>query len=205
MSLLVAASTAGWAGRSEASPAVARDASPSCTEAAFALASHSYVVSFNDCSPGSRTWKAAKSFQKSNGLFPDGIVGPVTWAVLVKAADASAQAARIEPPNLTGCAEVHWFMDLVGLPHTLDFIPPRESGCDNTQTSYGGGCCVGWFQIAIANKNAPGYRAGFAFCGVATKDDMRGDSYEQKLAQVCVAKVLYDVWQAGGSSDPWRL
>lgn len=183
---------------------------PTCAETEFVLKSFGYAVGVVGVCDA-RTTKAVVNFQQASGLVPDGLVGPITWAAMTAATERGRASPGTPAPSepgavsgLSGCAEMYAFMDLVGLPHSMDAIGRRESGCKNGVTSPTS-CCGGWFQIHILNRNGPGYRAGFIRCGVDSKDDYTGDSYAQKLASVCVAKVLWDVWQAGGSANPWRL
>ena len=130
------------------------------------------------------------------------------------------------PEGLSGCAEADWYTADAGLP--FDAVPGagesgaggfdsqpqsgvpfasygiafREASCDNSAHT---SCCYGYFQIHIGNRTAPGYRDGFIRCGVFSKWDFWGDLPQQKKANACVAKVLYDVWVAGGSDWPWVL
>jgi peptidoglycan hydrolase-like protein with peptidoglycan-binding domain len=144
-----------------------------------------------DGSYGPRTARAVAHFQRANGLRVDSIAGPVTTARLDAAAEGTQPAvrgtqqpavtSRYAPEGWTGCLEMEFYRRTVGLPDSMD--------------------AIGYFQIHTGNFTAPGYRAGIAACGVSQRSDILGNSPEQKLANACVAKVLYDV--SGG--QPWRL
>lgn len=173
-------------------------------EAQFLLVSHGYVGVATDGKFGSKTDKAVRHFQRSNGLTVDGIVGSETWGVLDGPATASAPAVRQTPraPAFDDpCAEMSFYRQQAGLPEQFDAIGYRESRCRNDVTSRTG-CCFGWLQLYLASHlRSPGYRDGVAACGVTQVADIRGNSDAQKRAQMCVAKVLYDV----SGMSPWRL
>lgn len=80
----------------------------------------------------------------------------------------------------------------------------RESNCNNgVRTS----CCFGYFQIAIGNRTAAGYKAAgvFQWCGVDRASDFYGQSPLAKQKQVCVASGLYQYHLANGPYPfyPW--
>lgn len=168
--------------------------------AQFILKAQGFVLPV-DGKFGARTDKVVKAFQRFNGLEVDGIVGPATWEALESAVRMTLPTPPPpSPPALTGCAEMEFLRAEVGLPSAMDAIGWRESNCRNDVTSRTG-CCVGYFQIHTGNFTAPGYRAGIAACGVDERSDILGNSIEQKRANACVAKVLYDV----SGMSPWRL
>lgn len=53
------------------------------TEAQHHLAAHGYDPGPSDGIFGGQTEAAARAFQRSAGLVPDGIIGPLTWAALI--------------------------------------------------------------------------------------------------------------------------
>lgn len=153
---------------------------------------------------GPQTNKAVRHWQKVNGLTVDGIVGPITNATFAK---RGAQIQVTQPPSppggLSGCDEMEWFRRDVGLPDIFDSIGWRESNCQNDArpTLPAASCCRGWWAIHKSNIRAPGYKAGAAACGITTESDYYGNSFEQKRASACFAKVLYDV----SGLTPWAV
>lgn len=71
---------------------------PTATEIQVALRNADFYSGAIDGKIGAKTKKAIAAFQKSNGLTPDGKVGPKTWSVLSKylnskpASEASSSA-----------------------------------------------------------------------------------------------------------------
>ena len=142
------------------------------------LASHGYSVTV-DGTFGPQTEKAVRHWQKVNGLFVDGVPGPVTMASLQTSIDgpvtANSPAVRINPPPSRGlnglqfapeefdnCQEMVFYMNQAGLPDRFDDSGRhqqwvrsdgfgwRESKCTNTVTSFTG-CCVGYWQNYISS------------------------------------------------------
>lgn len=158
--------------------------------------------------------KAIRHWQKVNGLQVDGIVGPITLSSLGLSGPATATvpAVRHVPPGPAvappappqtapgdACAEMQQYRIAAGLPEQFDAIGYRESRCLN---AVGNSCCFGWLQLYLAShQRSPGYRDGVLACGVTQVADIRGNSDAQKRAQMCVAKVLYDV----SGMSPWSL
>lgn len=161
-----------------------------------------------DGSFGAQTEKAVRHYQRANRLVVDGIVGPATQASLSGAVRVAPPTDPGPPANLSGCAEMRWFMAKGGLPDDpFTYYGMRESGCDNAAKPSipAAACCRGWFAIHKGNITAPGYKAGAAACGIRTEADYYGTSAEQKTASVCFAKVLWDYYQANGGPNPWRM
>ena len=179
---------------------------------------------------GPQTEAAVRHWQRANGLLVDGIVGPITSASLQQAVRVSPPAPPVPiidsspsssdiPEFLNDCDEMNYFRKLVGLPEQFSDQPRtgpksswgwgwRESNCKNDAPPSipEAACCRGYWAIHKSNITAPGYRAGAAACGIKTEWDYYGDSYEQKLASACFAKVLWDWYVTHpGSANPWRL
>jgi peptidoglycan hydrolase-like protein with peptidoglycan-binding domain len=67
------------------------DTGPGVKQIQTALVGHGYKVG-TDGQFGAQTAAAVVDFQKKNGLTPDGVVGPATWAKLQAAPSASSTA-----------------------------------------------------------------------------------------------------------------
>jgi peptidoglycan hydrolase-like protein with peptidoglycan-binding domain len=142
------------------------------------LSSHGYSLSV-DGNYGPQTQRAVRHWQKSNGLYVDGVPGPVTMQSLRNSitgpADVSQTAKRLNPPRAVGlngldfappgldaCAEMVWYMREAGLPERFgdagrhsnwvrsDGFGWRESKCNNSVVSRTG-CCVGYWQNYISS------------------------------------------------------
>lgn len=140
--------------------------------------------------------QSIRHWREAPRIVADGINTPAT---------VSVQAVRVDPPTTTtptfedNCSEMSWYRAQAGLPEAFDRIGYRESRCRNDVTSRTG-CCFGWLQIYLASSmRAPGYRDGVSACGVDSVSDIRGDSESVKRAQMCVAKVMFDV----SGMRPW--
>lgn len=152
---------------------------------------------------GKQTDKAVRHWQKVNGLTVDGIVGPITSATLAKRGTQIQVTQPPSPPGgLSGCDEMAWYREQVGLPDIFDSIGFRESRCQNDARPSlpAASCCRGWWAIHRGNIRAPGYAAGAAACGITSERDYYGTSPGQKRASACFAKVLYDV----SGMTPWE-
>jgi hypothetical protein len=70
-------------------------------EVQYVLASHGYVLAV-DGWYGQQTERAVRHWQRANGLLPDGVVGPITWASIMSSAPATVEdrpaSARPVPP-----------------------------------------------------------------------------------------------------------
>ncbi len=155
---------------------------------------------------GRHTQRTVARFQAVYGLKVTGKANPPTVRALGR-----VLAAQI--PTFTDlCVEMNWHRERVGLPYRFadygrhqtwvasDGLGWREAKCRNDLTS-STGCCVGWWQLNIGlflrdHRMAPRLHA----CGVWSKWDALGTSFDAKSRQACAAKALYDV--AGLS--PWR-
>lgn len=168
-----------------------------------------------------------KATLKSMGLNSTGGAIATAPAVRLTPPDPPPPPSPFAPPGLTGCAEADWYIANAGLPSGpipgagrggaggFDSQPQdgpfaergivfRESDCMNTAAN---SCCKGWLQVAASNLHASEYGPLIvASCGVVTADTLYGPSPQQKLNNVCVAKVMYDYWLAHpGQPWPWRL
>lgn len=183
------------------------------------LASHGYSVTVDGVF-GPQTEKAVRHWQKVNGLFVDGIPGPVTMRSLQQSifgpATASQPAKRLNPPapqglngnsfapgGLSNCDEMSFYRQQAGLPERFEALGWRESNCLNTVTSRTG-CCVGYWQNYISShlSGQSQYRGPIINeCQVNERSDILGDSPLQKQKQACVTKVVYDI----SGYSPWSL
>lgn len=187
------------------------------------LSSHGYALEV-DGDYGPQTQRAVRHWQRVNQLVVDGIPGPVTMQSLRNSIDAPATAQngakRLNPPpsqfapdGLDACAEMVWYMDQAGLPERFgdsgrhsnwvrsDGFGWRESKCNNNALSRTG-CCGGYWQNYLSShlSTQSKYRNRIINeCGVNSMSDIRGDSPQQKRAQACVTKVVYDI----SGLSPW--
>lgn len=181
------------------------------------LSSHGYSLSV-DGNYGPQTQRAVRLWQKSNGLYVDGIPGPVTLQSLRSSitgpANASQVAQRLNPPEPVGinglpfappgldaCGEMVWYMQQAGLPGRFEQLGWRESNCLNTVTSRTG-CCFGYWQNYLSShlSKASQYRERIINeCGVTGRTDILGDSPLQKQKQACVTRVVFDI----SGYSPW--
>lgn len=177
-------------------------------EVQMILSHHGYSLSI-DGVYGRQTIKAVKHWQKVNGLFVDGVVGPVTLSSLRQSIDGPADgplvpAKRLNPPVpqfSDPCEEMSFYRQQAGLPERFDAIGFRESRCNNTVTSRTG-CCFGYWQNYLSSHLRASYRERIVNeCGVTQVSDIRGDSPQQKQRQACVTKVVYDI----SGFSPWAL
>lgn len=174
------------------------DTGQEVVEVQYLLRSHGYVLAV-DGRYGAQTAKAVRHFQKSSGLLPDSIAGPITMAAL-----GGAPATRVPagpPPGSSPCQRMDWWIDHVGLPDDFHRIGRRESGplCDNAAAN---ACCFGWFQnFFTSHMRSPGYLPGIRACGIDSLDDVWGANPRAEAGQACMTKALYDV----SGLRPWRL
>lgn len=107
----------------------------------------------------------------------------------------------LNPDRLTGCAEMDWYRQYVGLPEVFNGLGWRESNCRNDVRTF---CCYGYWQEYISLWLSPksSYRTRLIDdCGISGVAAIYGLSDRQKLAQACAAKVVYE--QSGLA--PWRI
>ena len=110
------------------------------------------------------------------------------------------QPVLYAPAGLTGCNEMMWYRIDAGLPPVFDRIGYRESRCRNENTVRTS-CCYGYWQLAIAlHLKTPATRNAYHQCGVDSVDDINSDTPQNKKAQACATKVLY---QRNGLG-PWK-
>lgn len=181
------------------------DTGPLVLEVQTLLAGYGYTVA-TDSDFGPQTERGVKSWQRSNGLQIDGIVGPITLASLRGATRINnahsvggLNGLGFAPDALTGCDEMRFYRQQAGLPDAFDGIGWRESNCKNYVTSRTG-CCVGYLQLHYINWRDHRTINGLAACD-ATWENVKGDTPKAKQRQMCAAKVLYDVV----GMQPWRL
>ena len=129
------------------------------TDVQTILAGHSYTITI-DGDYGGQTARVVESFQRSSGLLPDAIVGPVTWAALdsvrpaVRLGNAQPVTPTRPPLGIGGDCDT-WRPRIEAGPIPWDWakrIADRESGCwhpdwvhgvDSDDHSHGG------FQVNI--------------------------------------------------------
>lgn len=153
-----------------------------------------------------RAERAIRAWQRSNGLTPDGLVGPKVLGSLGLVATASVPAVRTTPPPAPApagdvCTEMSVYREAAGLPEVFDAIGFRESRCHN---EVGNACCHGYWANYLSShlSSRSQYRQRIIDeCGVSTVADIRGTSDAQKRASACVTFV---VWSISGMS-PWGL
>jgi peptidoglycan hydrolase-like protein with peptidoglycan-binding domain len=183
------------------------------TEVQTLLKGYGYTVVV-DGTFGAQTEKAVRSWQKSNGLLVDGIVGPATLASLRAAKrlnNATQVTPTLPPPMTTGlnglpfapaglsnCAEMSFYRQQAGLPEKFDALGWRESNCrneDGVHTS----CCWGYWQLH-QNHVRSGYAKRWREeCQIDSYQDFNSDNAIDKQRQACGAFVLYDM----SGYSPW--
>lgn len=185
-------------------------------EAQFILRSQGWVLPV-DGHFGARTLKVVKAFQRVNGLFPDGLIGSVTWGALEQAVRVEVPAPQpsnarglhglpFAPDGLDLCEEMNFYRVQAGLPDRFDAIGYRESRCQNDakSTTAIGVCCVGFWANYISShlSSQSAYRPFIiAFCGVTGRADIYGPDPLQKQKSACVTKVVFDI----SGYSPWTL
>jgi Putative peptidoglycan binding domain/HNH endonuclease len=192
------------------------DVGPAVAEVQTILAGFGYSV-VTDSRFGPQTEKAVRSWQRSNGLTVDGIVGNQTLDSLRSARRIGNQmqvTPTVPPPptglnglpfapeDLSGCAEATFYRKQAGLPDAFDALIWRESGCKNTVTSPTG-CCRGWLQLDI-NLHLRDYQIGPLYrdnCQVFAIADAFGSNPLAKQKHMCAARQLFDV----KGYRPWAL
>ena len=111
-----------------------------------------------------------------------------------------APPKELNPEGLTGCAEMDWYINYVGLPSVFHGLGWRESNCKNDVRTY---CCYGYWQeyISLWLSNKSAYRDALVnSCSISGVNSIYGLSDKQKLAQACAAKVVYNI----SGLTPWR-
>lgn len=212
-------------------PVAAVSVAPASVRAAqLVLRSYGYGLAVDGVA-GPQTARAIMHWQRANGLPPTGIIDAATLDSLNLApavaerlappapppvAEAGLNGLPFAPDGLDLCAEMNFYRVQAGLPDRFSDQPRtpavafrdqgwgwRESGCHN---DVGNSCCVGYWGLGTGNFTAPGYRDRIRNdCHISVRSDIKGTAPLAKQKQACMAKVLYDVWQAGGSANPWRL
>jgi len=107
----------------------------------------------------------------------------------------------LNPERLTGCDEMSYYRQRVGLPIVFDSLGYRESNCRNDVNTY---CCWGYLQVYISLWLSPKstYREGLInVCGIHGVSDIFGLSDKQKFANMCAVKIAYDI----SGLAPWKI
>lgn len=175
---------------------------------------------------GSETWGSLTSAVKTPVAVKPGrkhaseVTTPATTPVDVPAvggAPAQPTTPRVSgqyaPDGLSGCEEMNWYRINAGLPERFgdgghhqvwtrsDGFGWRESKCQNNALS-SNGCCGGYWQEYITShlSGQSQYRGRIIDeCGVNSMSDIRGETPQQKWAQACVTKIVYDI----SGESPW--
>lgn len=183
------------------------DTGPAVVEVQTILDGFGYTVII-DGRYGPQTEKAVRSWQRSNGLRVDGVVGPVTLDSLRRAVRmgnahtvTGVGGRGFAPDGLTGCDEMRFYREQWGLPAEFDRIGWRESNC-RQELGVHTSCCWGWLQLSLAlhlrdHRLVEPYHA----CGIFAREDADGPEPIEKQRHMCAVKVLYDLL----GYQPWRL
>lgn len=166
---------------------------------------------------GPQTEKAVRSWQRSNGLTVDGIVGPATLATLRSAGrigNATQVTPTVPPPptgiqgrpfapaGLSDCDEMTFYREQWNLPAAFDALGWRESNCRNEESVHTF-CCWGYWQHYISShlSRQSAYRARIiGECQVTRREDIDSDVPLDKQRQACVTAVVYQI----SGYSPWR-
>lgn len=186
------------------------------TEVQTILKGYGYTVVV-DGQFGPQTEKAVRSWQRSNGLRVDGIVGPVTLASLRSAGrigNATQVTPTLPPPpqglqgrpfapaGLSDCEEMTFYREQWGLPDVFDALGWRESNCRNEESVHTF-CCWGYWQNYISShlSRQSEYRQRIIDeCQVTRREDVDSDTPIDKQRQACVTAVVYQI----SGLSPWR-
>lgn len=179
------------------------------TEIQTILKGYGYSVTV-DGVYGVQTERAVKSWQKSNGLTVDGVVGPATLSTLrgaVRKGNAQTvtglNGLAFAPEGLDDCAEMSFYRKQAGLPERFDALGWRESNCRN-EDGVRTFCCYGYWQNYISShlsRNSQYRTRIINECQVTKADDINSDDPVEKQRQACVTKVVYDI----SGLRPWAL
>ena len=107
---------------------------------------------------------------------------------------------EFNPERLTGCDEMDWYRNYVGLPRVFNDLGWRESNCRNDVRTF---CCYGYWQeyISLWLSAKSSYRDTLIErCGITGVASIFGLSDRQKFSQACAAKVVYEI----SGLTPWR-
>lgn len=99
----------------------------------------------------------------------------------------------LNPNRLTGCDELNWYRQNVGLPIIFNSLGYRESNCRNDVRTF---CCFGYWQLYInlfLQSNSSYQDRIKKECLVNSVIDIYGLSDEQKYKQACVTYVVYSI------------
>jgi hypothetical protein len=186
------------------------------TEVQTTLKSYGYTVVV-DGKFGSQTEKAVRSWQRSNGLTVDGIVGPVTLQSLRSARRIENQmqvTPTIPPPpsglnglsfapdGLSDCADAEFYRRQWDLPEVFTAIVYRESRCRNDESVHTF-CCWSRYQHYISShlSRYSAYRQRIIDeCQVTRREDIDSDTPIDKQRAACVTAVVYQI----SGLSPWR-
>lgn len=178
------------------------------TEVQTILSGFGYTVSVDGVF-GAQTEKAVRSWQKSNGLQVDGVVGPATIASLRSATRLNnahqvtgLNGLPFAPEGLSNCDEMNFYRGQAGLPDEFAALGWRESNCRN-EDSVRTFCCYGYWQNYISShlSRHSAYRQRIIDqCQVTGADDINSDDPLEKQKQACVTAVVYSI----SGLSPWR-
>lgn len=130
----------------------------------------------------------------------DSQLDPAVRGKMIQVTPTLPPPVELNPDNLTGCAEMDWYRNYVGLPEVFNGLGWRESNCRNDVRTF---CCYGYWQeyISLWLSTKSTYRDALVNrCGISGVGSIYGNSSKQKLAQSCAAKAVYDISGLG----PWK-
>lgn len=170
------------------------------------LVHHGYVGVHVDGDYGPVTEKAVRQWQKANGLFVDGIPGPVTMGSLRASiqgpANASvAPAKRLKPPKpvdvglnglefapegLDSCQEMVFYMQQAGLPDRFD-----DSGRHSQWVKSDG---IGWRESKCTNTALSGNGCcGGYWQNYISSHLSRSSQYRNRIINECQVASMSDI------------
>lgn len=189
------------------------DSGPLVTEVQTILSGFSYTVAV-DGKFGSQTERAVRSWQKSNGLTIDGIVGNETLTSLRSARRIGNQTQvtptatptglnglPFAPEGLSACDDARFYREQWGLPEVFDQIVYRESRCRNDESVHTF-CCWSRYQHYISShlSRQSAYRQRIIDeCGVTRREDIDSNIPIDKQRAACVTAVVYQI----SGLSPW--
>ena len=171
-------------------------------EVQMILVHHKYSLEI-DGVYGQQTEKAVRNWQKVNGLFVDGIPGPVTMASLRNSINGPANssvlpAKRINPPSqqtglnglpfspggLDACSEMVFYMQQAGLPDRFG-----DSGRHQQWTRSDG---IGWRESKCNNSALNACCGGF-WQNFLSSHLSRQSQYRDRIINECQVDSMNDI------------